>query len=144
MVICLRIDEKDSKILELLKKNAEVSNAEIGEKIGLTEGAVRKRIANLKQDGIIKKYTIEINEEAEAVGALVFVHGESGIVTEKIVGEIKKIGEVKTIFELTGDNDICAILSTNSMEKLNDAIDKIRNISGVADTKTQIVLKKWD
>ncbi len=137
------MDEKDAKIIGILKENAHISNSEIGKKIGLTEGAVRKRIANLKSEGIIKKFTVVVKEEAEPVKALVFVHGESGIITEKIAKEMEKIKEVKLIYELTGDIDICAVLGAIDMEKLNDSIDAIRNIPGVADTKTQIVLKQW-
>ena len=46
------IDEIDKKIIEMLQQNARTPFTRIAEEIGLSEGAVRKRIDNLERDGV--------------------------------------------------------------------------------------------
>ena len=41
------MDEKDKQIIKLLKDDARAGYGEIGTKVGLSEGAVRKRIKTL-------------------------------------------------------------------------------------------------
>ena len=41
-------DEKDKEILGMLRRNARVANVEMARRIGLSEGAVRVRIARME------------------------------------------------------------------------------------------------
>ena len=45
------MNEIDLKILEILKKNSRTKYVTIGEEIGLTEGAVRRRIEKMMEAG---------------------------------------------------------------------------------------------
>ena len=55
------LDEKDNKILEVLKDNARATYSEIGEVVGLSRVAVKNRIEILENNGIIKGYKTVIN-----------------------------------------------------------------------------------
>ncbi len=48
------MDEKDYEILKLLRENSRMSNMEIARELKVSEGTIRKRIANLYKSGIIK------------------------------------------------------------------------------------------
>ena len=67
-----KIDEIDRKILELLRESANMPNEKIGKKVGLSEPAARRRVANLVTRGVIKRFTIDV-EEGGGVSALVFI-----------------------------------------------------------------------
>ncbi|WP_088810489.1 MULTISPECIES: Lrp/AsnC family transcriptional regulator [Listeria] len=54
------MDELDQEIIKLLKKDAQLTNKEIGNEVHLTGQAVGKRILNLKDAGIIGSYTIKV------------------------------------------------------------------------------------
>ena len=56
------LDKVDIKILKTLKKNARLSASSIGEEIGLSVSAVIERLKKLENSGIIKSYTIEIDQ----------------------------------------------------------------------------------
>jgi len=45
------IDEKDKKILKMLTKNARIPYTKIAKEIGLSEGAIRKRVETLEKNG---------------------------------------------------------------------------------------------
>ncbi|MFX1555037.1 MAG: AsnC family transcriptional regulator, partial [Promethearchaeota archaeon] len=59
------LDEIDQKIIDLLKKDSRTSFVKIAEEVGLSETAVRKRIKNLQDSFIIKRFTIEVDEEQQ-------------------------------------------------------------------------------
>jgi len=57
------IDEKDSKILEVLVENSNLSTHKISKKTLIPVTTVNNRIKKLKELGVIKKYTIEIDKK---------------------------------------------------------------------------------
>lgn len=57
------MDETDKKILNLLKENARMSYSEIAQKVALSAPAVKERITKLEENGIIDKYTIQLNHQ---------------------------------------------------------------------------------
>ena len=64
----LEMDYKDKQILKILKNDGRAGYGAIGKKVGLSEGAVRKRIKTLADAGVIRKFTVKIGvaEGAEA------------------------------------------------------------------------------
>ena len=66
------MDEKDKQILKILKEDGRAGYGEIGTKVGLSEGAVRKRIKTLTDDSVIRKFTVKIGvaEGAQAITLL--------------------------------------------------------------------------
>lgn len=57
------LNEKDMRMLDMLKENSRVSLKKIARELGVSETAVKKRMDKLKNTGVIRKYTIEINEK---------------------------------------------------------------------------------
>ena len=66
------MDDVDQKILFFLKDNARVPFTKIAEEIGLSEAAVRKRVERLQQNGIIKRFTLEV-DTGEKVRAAILI-----------------------------------------------------------------------
>ena len=52
-------DKTDEVIIEMLKKDSRQSFVEIGEKLGLSESAVRRRVKNLTDGGTIKNLQLK-------------------------------------------------------------------------------------
>ena len=84
-----KIDEIDKKILEILRENANIPNAKLGKKVGLSEPAARRRVANLLAHGTIRKFTIETGEEG-GVQALVFLSTATHAKFEDIARDLGK------------------------------------------------------
>ena len=55
------IDEIDKKILNLLQKNARISNAEIARQINMAPSGVLERIRKLEKKGVILGYETRLN-----------------------------------------------------------------------------------
>ena len=127
------MDEKDAKIIEILRTNARTKNTEIARAIGLTEGAVRARIAELTKSRIIKRFTVE----AESVGVegIVLVATDAGK-TKEVISRLKEISDV--VYETSGDYDAAVLIRSVGVDNLNSTVDKIREIAGVVRTSTLI------
>lgn len=55
------VDETDKKIIACLRNNARMTMKELGEQVFLTGQAVKNRVEQLEDMGILKRYTINID-----------------------------------------------------------------------------------
>lgn len=134
-------DKVDERIIGYLKENSRESFVDIGKKLKLSESAVRRRVKNLVDGGTIKKFTLELGEE-NATSAIVLVSVDSATDTSRVSLKLGRLEGVKTVYEITGQYDITAIISAPSIAEINSSIDALRKIQGVVDTNTVIILKR--
>jgi DNA-binding Lrp family transcriptional regulator len=134
------MDDKDREIIRLLKDDGRAGYGDLGKKIGLSEGAVRKRIKTLADIGVIRKFTVKIGvaEGAEAI-TLLAINPSSP--TQAVSEKIREIPNVETVYEVTGEYDIVAVISGMSVAEVNECIEKIRRVDGIMKTNTMIVLR---
>jgi len=134
------VDEIDMKILEILKENARTTYVDIGKAIGLSEGTVRNRIQALTDSGAIKRFTVEISLGV-GVRALIMISVDPQKPTLGISDKVLKLPGVEKIYEVTGEYDVVTVVSSSSIEGLNQTIEEIRVIDGIVKTNTVIVLR---
>ena len=137
-----KMDDVDRKILEILREDARIANEALGKKVGLSEPAARRRVANLVTRGVIRRFTVDV-EEGGAVQAIVFVTMLPSAASEKIVRELMRAPGVTGLFEISGDTDLVVRLAASDMDELNSRIDTLRHHPEITATRTNMVLKKW-
>jgi DNA-binding Lrp family transcriptional regulator len=133
-------DELDTKIIEELKKDSRSSNVDIAKSIGLTEGAVRRRINHLIESGVIKRFTVEVSAGNE-IFAIVMAKAKAE--TKKMMAEIGRSGVARDAYEISGEYDACIIISGANMDEIDSKIDSIRGCVEVSDTKTYVSFRRW-
>ena len=133
-------DKTDEKIIEFLRNDSRESFVDIGKKLKLSESAVRRRVKNLVDAGIIKKFTVEV-EEGNTTSAIVLISVESSMDTSKVSSKLTKLHGVKTVYEITGQYDITVVIRAPNITEINECIDSLRKIPGVSDTNTVIILR---
>lgn len=136
------MDDKDKQILKILKNDGRTGYGAIGEKVGLSEGAVRKRIKTLADGGVIRKFTVKIGV-AEGAEAITLLTTKPSYPTQEVSESIRGIPNVETIYEVTGEYDIVAVISGMNVVEVNECIEKIRRVEGIMKTNTMIVLRSW-
>ncbi len=106
------MDAIDEKILEELKANSRISFNDISERVGKTEATVRRRVKKLKEDGIIKAFTIEysINSKPQTRATVKIEPNFKEM--KNIMKELKAIDEITDIWRLSGN---CGLLLLNSL-----------------------------
>ncbi|MGE5556769.1 MAG: AsnC family transcriptional regulator [Methanocella sp.] len=136
------MDEKDKQIIKILKEDSRAAYADIGNQINLSEGAVRKRIKTLTDEGVIRKFTIKVST-AEGAQAITLLATNPTYPTLEVSKRIREIPNVETLYEVTGEYDIVAVISGMNVTEVNECIEKIRRVEGIMKTNTMIVLKNW-
>jgi len=136
------MDDTDREIIKILKNDGRATYGEIGKKVSLSEGAVRKRIKVLVDSGVIRQFTVKVGltEGAEAVTLLSI---NPSLPTSEVSKIIKKIPNVETVYEITGQYDVAVIVTGLNIAEVNECVEKIRRVDGVANTNTMIILRSW-
>ncbi len=135
------LDTLDKKIVEHLRKNSRVPYTKIAKTVGASESTIRNRIKQMINLGIITRFTIETSEEGARALILITVTASSP--TYQIAEKISKMNGVECTFETSGQYDISAVISGQDISSLNNRIDDVRNLDGVASTNSLVVLKSW-
>jgi len=136
-------DKIDEKIIEFLRNDSRESFVDIGKKLKLSESAVRRRVKNLVDNGTIKKFTVEVGD-SNNTSAIVLISVDSAMDTSKVSSKITKLEGIKTVYEITGQYDITAIISAPNINDINTCIDALRKIPGVIDSNSVIILRTLD
>ena len=68
-----KMDEKDRRILEILREHADYSTRQIAKKTLIPYTTINNRIQKLKKEGVIKKFTIEPDYDKIGRGFLVYI-----------------------------------------------------------------------
>jgi Lrp/AsnC family transcriptional regulator, regulator for asnA, asnC and gidA len=139
-----RIDDLDLKILSELARDASISVPKLSKKINVNASVVYSRIKRLARRGLIKKFTIMINDEALGfnVKALTGVNMDSRM-RDNVLSELFKISEVREVAEVTGRFDILVTMTARSLDEMHQLIsERVGRIEGVQKTETFIEMRK--
>lgn len=136
------LDATDRTILDLLAENARRTLGDIGERVGLSAPAVKRRIDRLEAVGVIRGYTTRVDyaklgRPLEAFTELRF-SGDARVDTISAIAD--DIAEVEAVFTIAGDPDALAWIRVSDVHELKRVIDRLRNSGDVIGTKTLIVL----
>ena len=127
------MDDVDRKLIKILKNSGRATYGEIGKEVGLSEGAVRKRISGLVDSGVIRRFTVKVGL-TQGAEAIMLISINPAFPTSEISHVLMKIPYVETVYEITGLHDIAEV---------NECIEKIRRVNGVTNTNIMIVLHSW-
>jgi Lrp/AsnC family transcriptional regulator len=103
------MDAIDRKILAVLQKDASLSVAEIGNRVGLSSTPCWKRIQRLEADGVIQRRVAIVDLDRLGLGVTVFVSVETGDHSEewlkRFADVVSGLPEVMEFYRMAGDVD---------------------------------------
>ncbi|NLU45953.1 MAG: Lrp/AsnC family transcriptional regulator [Euryarchaeota archaeon] len=134
------IDNLDKRILEVMKKDSRCPFVEMANQLGVSEGTIRSRVHRMTEEGVIRGFTIKTS--SKNVKALVEIRIDVNTDTEEIAREFAGYEGVAEVFEVTGDQDIIAIVDVESSQKLNEIIERVRKYDNILSTRTRLILKE--
>jgi Lrp/AsnC family transcriptional regulator, leucine-responsive regulatory protein len=132
------IDTLDHKILAELQKNARITNAEIGRRVGLSAPAVGDRITKLEQHGYIEGYRTVLNMEKVGltIQALISFKAEN-IKHKEMLKMVEAIPEVAEWYAVTGSYCMMVKVIVANSRQLESVIAKLGQHG---DTSTALIL----
>jgi Lrp/AsnC family leucine-responsive transcriptional regulator len=133
----------DYKILDILQRDARITQCDLASAVGLSQPAVAERIRKLEQEGYIKQYTAQVDARklGKDITAFIGVGIEHPKFNKNFAKHIQALPEVLECHHVTGQDSYLLKVKTESTEKLDTLIsEKIRTIPGVTRTHTTIVM----
>jgi len=133
----------DFELIKLLMKNSRTPYVKLGELLGVSEAAIRKRIRKLEEDGVIRRYTIEVDPKKLGfkVNALIGLD----TVSERfiaVIEELKAMEEVLSLYSASGDHMILLECWFKDSDELTRFVKRLESIRGVTRVCPAIILEK--
>jgi len=135
-------DETDLAILRALQANARATYTEVGRAVGLSAPSVHDRVQRLEQRGVIRGYHAELDPDALGltVLALVSVLPSDNGNTEAMAEAFAAVEHVEAAYAVAGEESHVLVVRTGSMAELSEVLQRLRDVGGVARTRTAVVL----
>ena len=137
------VDDTDKLILELLQEDAKITIKEISEKVGKSPTAIRSRIVRLEEK-YIKKYVALIDCRQlgyrEILMASLRVNATNPL--EEVKKEIESMEKIKYAYVVTGEYPLFIMAKCLNHQDSMGLIETLRNLPGVEEVKTEIVLDR--
>ena len=136
-------------LIKLLKGNARLSNEQLAVMLGVTPEEVAARIADYEKRGVIKGYSVILNEELADKNAVtafieVKVTPKADFGFDELARTIMMYDEVDSVTLMSGSFDLAVTLSgTNYKEIALFVAKRLSSIDGVISTSTHFVLKQY-
>ena len=123
----MEIDNIDFQILRLLTENSRIQWKDLGEKIHMTGQAVGNRIKKLEDSGVIKAYSLIIDEMKLGLPytAFVIMFMNSGKHHASFIRFINDRNEVMEAHRISGDGCYHLKIKVKSQEQLNSFLNKL-------------------
>ena len=134
------MDNLDKNIIAIMRRDSRCPFVEIANQLGVSEGTVRSRVHKLTEEGVIRGFTIKTS--SKNVKALVEIKIDVNTDTQDIARELAGYEGVTEVFEVTGDQDIIAIVDVESSQHLNEIIERVRRYDNILSTRTRLILKE--
>ena len=142
-----QLDDIDLRILGRLQEEARISNVELADEIGLSPAPCLRRVRELEEAGIIRKYVTLLEPSAVNLGVTVFVQISLDLQLEgrlEIFEQaIMQRPEVLECYLMTGDADYLVrvvVPDVPAYERfLRDFLTRIESIAGI---KSSFALKQ--
>ncbi len=137
------MDHIDLKLLGHLQRNAKLSYAELGRRVGLVVSTVNERLKKLQARGIIRAYVAVVNPKALGLDICAFVQvlmAEPDL-ESAFVEQMHELPEVQECHCITGEFSYLLKVRVRDTAHLEAFLrEKIKSLAGVARTQTMIAL----
>ena len=140
------LDKIDLKILQVLQENGRLSNVELSERVALSPSPCLRRLKQLEDNGIIRRYAALLSPMSLGLGLQVMIRvttDKSAQARGEFEGAVRTWTEVLSCFALTGESDYLLHAFFTNMDAFSHfVLDVLLSHNCVLDAKSSFVLKK--
>lgn len=138
------MDDTDRELISLLRDDARMPVAVLAKKLRVARSTVQNRLARLEKEGTIQGYTLRLlpGADGQRIRALTTVAVE-GNRTAEVLRALRGYPSVHSLHSTNGRWDIVVDLRVDTLEAFDKVLNAIRNIDGVANTETSLLLSTF-
>lgn len=141
------LDQLDHQIIEILQREARLTNSELAERVGLSGPGVQKRLKKLEESGVLRRYVALADPEALGYDMVCFVqvtlqrHEPSAV--QGFRAAVRTIPEILECYHLTGEFDyLLKVVLRNRKHLERFLLDVITPLPGMDKIRTSVVLSE--
>ena len=136
------MDNLDFGILDLLRQNARAGYGDIGDRVGLSASAVKRRVDRLVADHVIRAFTIQVDPAVDgmATEAYVELFCRGTVAPDELKRILSQVPEVVDASTVTGSADAIVHIRSRDIPSLEDALERVRIAPSVDHTRSAVVL----
>ncbi|MDE1867186.1 MAG: Lrp/AsnC family transcriptional regulator [Thaumarchaeota archaeon] len=137
----MAVDDLDRRILEELLKNSKRSYRQLADELKIAPGTVLKRIKDLESSGIIKSYSVVIDQSklGSQIIAIIEILSSGGKL-EEMGKKLSKLPNIYCVYETTGSPDVVIIGKFRDTDELSKFARYLLGLPSVSRTNTHVVL----
>ncbi len=140
------MDRFDKELLSHLQADASISNATIGDRIGLSASQVSRRRTRLETQGVISRYRAEVNPASVGLALNAFVkvrlHSHSKASSVNFRELVSSLSEVRLACAITGDADYLLHVRVKDLQTLATFInERLLAHPDVNEVRSDVVLE---
>lgn len=139
----MALDYVNLQILDILAKDSSTPFVNIAKQIGISDATVHLRVRRLIDEGIIRRFTLSLNNDLLGYDHLVFagINIRSGF-ADQVTEELSNLEEVLEIHEMHNRFDLFLKIRAKDLNHMRDIIEnKIRKLPHILETELMTVLK---
>jgi Lrp/AsnC family leucine-responsive transcriptional regulator len=141
----VQVDDIDRSLLTLLQADASQSYATLGQSVGLSTGAAHERVRKLRERGVIRRTTIEVDHGAVGRGMLAFVLIEAstwmgGAETRAALLDLPDVQEAHIV---AGSASLLLKIRTGGTDELQTVLRRIYEMDPVLNARSVVVLETF-
>lgn len=142
------LDRTNFEILDLLTKDARLSNKQIAAAVGLAPSSCHERLKQLRDSGLLRGAHADVDFKRLGIGMEALVHMELAKhereVVEAFIARLNTVPEVMQVFLVAGRFDVLAHLAIRDMDHLKNLnYDYFTNQPAVLRIETSVVFESW-
>lgn len=145
VVIAMKLDDVDRKILSLLSENGRMSYVDIGKELNLSRVSIRERVNQLMENGVIEKFSVVINSEkvGKAVSAFFEVDCEPASLVQ-VAEALANNPTVASCYQMTGPSTLHMHVLVEDFAKLETFInEELYSLEGITRVESHILLRRF-
>ena len=137
----IALNENDRLLISALKKDSRASITTLSASLGLSRATVQIRLERLIRNGVIRRFTIELEPEAEGslvrAVATIEIQGSNA---DSIIKSLNQMLGIVAVYTTNGAWDLVAQIETFSLAEFDLVLRQIREVKGILNSESSILL----
>lgn len=136
------LDELDHRLIEVLSRDARVSNRNIAKQFGINEGTVRSRLKRMQQERLLT-FTAITSLDVSQVTQMAFIRAQTDLVrAPEIAVQVTELPGVDAVMMTMGNYNLLVVCLFDTIANLHElASNRILGLPGVRHITTAIAVR---
>ena len=139
------MDQIDTKLLKMLSQNADTTATMLARAVHMSVPAVNKRLTRLRESGIIRNYTLRLDQEKigkPVVGfALLVLNQQKNL--DKLLAYVNTEPDIVEFHAITGEYDYIVKIYAKDIQDFENKLLRLKRQEGVTKSNTIFSLLEY-